>query len=257
MSTLVLKIVACVTMLLDHIGYRLYEVPALREIGRIAFPLFAFMVAVGASKTRNIYRYLLRLVLFGFGTEIFSDLYFYGTWRAAGHNVMFTLALGLLGIVCYRESKFTSWKALLGLVPTVFLGLLANSFGTDYGAFGVWLVVLFYVFSGEKKSDKVMTGVVCTAFAARYPIVFAVKYVVNAGFSVLNPSGRVPFPTLKAPTLWEWTQLYAAFALLYIFLYNGKRGPDIQSRPLRRAIQYAFYAFYPVHLLILWLILVK
>lgn len=256
MNALILKAAACLAMLLDHIGYRLYDVPGLREIGRIAFPIFAYMIASGASKTRNIYRYLLRLIGFGFVSELIYDLYFFEKITSADQNVMFTLALGLMGIICVRELKYPSSRLLLALLPTVFFGFLADCFHADYGAWGVWLVVLFYLFDKRDVSSRVMTGVCTLLFASRYVIVYFVKITLNAAAALL-PGSPVLFTAAAAPSAWEMTQIYAFGALIFISLYNGKRGVEIQNKINRLIFQYSFYAFYPLHLLALWLVLCK
>lgn len=251
MSALILKIVACVTMLLDHIGYRLYTIPGLREIGRISFPIFAYMIASGASKTRNIYRYILRLLCFGVITEYVYDLYFFGKWTSDKFNVMFTLALALCGIVVLQKWKLPEKFRFVALLPTVFFGWLASFLGTDYGAWGVWLIVLLYLFDKKDTFSRVMTALSVAAFSARFVILYLLRLCASLAAPLLPFLGEI---SVTPPSGWQLTQMYAAASLIFILGYNGKRGVEIRSKFWRKVYQYGFYAFYPVHVFILWLI---
>ena len=241
-------------MLLDHIGYRMYSVPGLREIGRIAFPIFAFMIASGASKTRNIYRYFLRLVVFGCLSEVIYDRYFYGSLTWSSQNMMFTLALGLAGIIFYKELKpEKTWEKALALLPAVFFALLSDAIGSDYGVWGVALVVALYLFDGSEIWKKIMTALSVAVFSARFFVLYLAKRGLAALLTAVGAQGLITF-SVTAPSAWNLTQMYAVLSLIFILSYNGKRGAEIRNPVWRKVYQYSFYAFYPVHLLILALI---
>ena len=137
MSAFVLKIIVSVCMLIDHIGAVFPAPEVLRMIGRIAFPVYAYMVAQGCKHTRNVSKYLLRLGIFALISEIPFDMTFYHMYNQDGvmnwninflidTNVFYTLFLGVAGIVLYErlQTKQRPWLALLPLllVPLAFVG---------------------------------------------------------------------------------------------------------------------------------------
>lgn len=138
-----IKITAYALMLVDHIGVvffpRIFE---LRILGRIAFPLFAWGICVGAEYTRNIWKYALRLLLVGL---ISQPGFMYGMNHPWNHlNVYATLLLGLLGIAAIRENKLGSryWGPALAV-------LAACAVRMDYGFQGVLFILLLY---GSRKN---------------------------------------------------------------------------------------------------------
>ena len=236
-----LKLIAIVTMFIDHVGaaivarillqYRadipvvtairgvmdyhtLYVVyMTLRMIGRIAFPIFCFLLVEGFMHTRDREKYALRLGCFAAVSEIPFDLAFNGKVLEVGYqNVFFTLLLGLLTMMAYdavmNQSRWSVWKRTALSTIAILAGMFAAEFlSTDYGALGVLCIMVFYLFR-RSRIQQVVFG--CLAFV-----------------------------------WWEWA---AVFAFVPIFYYNGKRG---------FGMKYFFYAFYPVHLLILYLIVYK
>lgn len=226
-----LKWIAILTMLIDHVGACLIEVFVmnaygtsplagrltgeqimawydfdiyLRLIGRVAFPIFCFLLVEGAVHTRNIGKYMIRLTLFALLSEIPFDLAFHNMpFFAGSQNVYLTLALGLLAVWILKGFRGQVWRLPLGLLPAFAAWLLH----TDYGAVGVLVIVLIYLLR-------------------EHPWLRAVACVL-----VL-----VTFNSLEWPT---------AFSFLLIALYNGERG---------RQPKYFFYGFYPVHLMVLWMI---
>lgn len=164
----VLKWIAIAVMFLDHIGacilevfvlnyygssplagraanlYFWYELDfVLRSIGRLAFPIFCFLLAEGAAHTHNRGKYLLRLALFAVISEIPFDLALHNQiFYWGSQNVFFTLLLGLLVIVVFQCYPAETWKGLLALAA---LGVLAELCGTDYGAAGVAVIVVMYL----------------------------------------------------------------------------------------------------------------
>ena len=134
-----LKGIACLTMLLDHIGAILFpQVLWLRVIGRIAFPIYCFLLAEGAHYTKNPTKYAMRLLVGLLLAEIPFDLA-HGNLSFAQQNVMFTLLLGFLAIQVVKHCSGP--MRLLALLPI----LAAELLRTDYGAMGVLTVLLFYI----------------------------------------------------------------------------------------------------------------
>ena len=160
-----LKAIACITMLVDHIGascieagiltpgldvgtlsqdtlsaYPLYRLDmVLRFTGRLAFPLFCFLLVEGFIHTHNVKGYLGRLVLFGLVSEVPFDLAFFRTPFAPQHqNVYWTLALGVLAMAGLKrfekENGLPGWQGLVWAGGCAALALAAN---TDYHAIGV------------------------------------------------------------------------------------------------------------------------
>ena len=223
----VLKLIACVTMLIDHFGASVLlelQVPhmeavyyACRIIGRIAFPLYCFLLAEGMRHTRSPLKYSLRLAVGILLAELPFDMLFEGHFCWSSQNVMVTLTLGAMMLWCMGKTD-QKWLKVLLVVP---FALLAGYAHSDYGRWGIVMIAVFGLFD-------------------RWPLQAIGLLLVN----VLMRSAAVPFSGLSVPI-----QLFAVLAMIPIALYSGRK----LSRS--RVIQWGFYLFYPVHLLILWMIL--
>lgn len=158
-----------VTMLIDHIGaavlarmiiagnselYDLYS--ALRMVGRIAFPIFCFLLIEGFHYTKNAKKYAIRLSLFALFSEIPFDLAFSAKiLEFESQNVFFTLAIGLITIMVYKKvEEFyipnPTIKLLLQLAVGLAGGCIAEIFRTDYGMLGVMALVVFYMLRANR-----------------------------------------------------------------------------------------------------------
>ena len=220
-----LKILACVTMLLDHIGavfmpsivnYNLYY--ALRIVGRLAFPIYCFLLAEGVAHTKNPVKYGLRLFVGILLAEIPFDLALFGRFSWDHQSVMVTLFLGFGMALIMQKLDRTK------LVPVIVFAFLAELFRTDYGAWGIFMIALF-VMTRERKDRKNLQLI---------GMVIICWFMNSAAVSVFGI--RIPI------------ELFAVLALIPIFLYTGKK------RTGSKAVQIIFYLFYPVHLLVLYLI---
>lgn len=219
LSGSVLKLIAVITMLIDHIGYVFYAFPAfrmplftvlgetvtvyflLRKIGRLAFPIYCFLIGEGLRHTRNQVKYLLRLLVFAVISEIPYNLMIGDNFLCPEHqNVFFTLFFGALSIYFYRNFKNTLLKTVL-MLAVLGISVILKA---DYGAAGVVIILLLYVLRG-------------------HPIVQMI-----AGYPLFSGG------------------IYAVAAFIPIHMYNGKRG-FIKSPILK----YCFYLFYPLHMLAL------
>lgn len=237
MNRNLLKIVACVAMCLDHVGFYTGHAE-LRIIGRIAFPIFAFLIATGYKKSSRPAFYALRLLVFGLVSEPIFDFCFTGTlFNVSTQNVYFTLLLGLCSIICFDKLKerFSSDLLPVILSPLAF-GAVAELISCDYGAWGVGLIYLFYLVS-VYATCKMQALAFCTVC-----VIFAMRGYFASVF------------TLAMPDKWQIQQGFAAVACIFIALYNGKRGLEIKNKAFRKIYQYSFYAFYPLHLLVIGLI---
>ena len=148
-----LKIIAVLSMVTDHCVYYLlddtsitYEV--MRCFGRVAFPVFAFLVAEGFAHTRNRMRYFLSLLLFA----VISEVPWYLLNGADGtHNVMFTLALGVVALAAFERLRE---YRLLAIIAILFAALSAEVSGLDYGWRGVVVILVFHLFRNKKYSQS-------------------------------------------------------------------------------------------------------
>lgn len=216
MSRFQMKLLAAATMLTDHIGAILLpKIVLLRIIGRLSFPIFAFLICDGMGRTKNSRAYFLRLAAFALLSEIPYDLAFYGVpFYPQRQNIFFTLLLGLAGILILQARYARSpAAAAAGAFAAVLLGEVLH---TDYGWFGVAAVILFYLLQH---------------YQAKGAFAFA---VLNTAFSLLT--SRV--------------QLFGAAAGVPIYFYSGKTG-----RFRWKYFFYFFYplhllALYFVHLVV-------
>lgn len=222
-----LKLIAIITMLIDHVGagilgrllvmdnwqnealFQAYSV--MRDIGRIAFPIFCFLLVEGFLHTSDRKKYAMRLGIFALVSEVPFDLAFNSKILEFGYqNVFFTLLLGLLTIMAFHElaeekAQWNCWVRILAGILTVLLGMgAAELLRTDYGALGVLAVMVLYLL----RNQRILQAV----------------------------AGYLYFCS------WEPTSLPAFILMAF---YNGKRGWKLK---------YFFYAFYPVHLLMIYLI---
>ncbi|MEG1538004.1 MAG: TraX family protein, partial [Clostridiales bacterium] len=133
-------------MLIDHIGLILLpQYVFLRWIGRIAFPIFAYMLGQGMLHTRNYKNYLFRLVLFAI---IFQKPYCYCT-NLTDINIFGELALGLIAIYAY-EQLFKQQRPLLAWLPALIFGIMAQLWNFQYGLYGITLLITGYVFADQQ-----------------------------------------------------------------------------------------------------------
>lgn len=144
-----------------------------RLIGRLAFPLYCFLLVEGFLHTKNLIRYALRLGILALLSELPFDLSIYGTCFNLQHqNVFFTLLFGLLVLygMNYMEIKHPHRRILPYLV--IFGGMLASSFfRTDYDAFGILLIVMLYLLR-ENRRMQCIVGAVCTIWEGSAPLAF-------------------------------------------------------------------------------------
>lgn len=236
----ILKWIAVLTMLIDHIGastlryllhgakegslYQVYDI--FRNIGRIAFPIYIFLLIEGITHTRSKAKYLLRLGLFALLSEVPFDLAFFREplhWDA--QNVFFTLFIGM-AVICAIESFEKELNTLQKgagkhLSPLVFRisRFILTTLLITLGCCVAYLLYTDYSFVGVLA--------ICVAYLCRRNPMLSASL---ACLVLLLSSSR---------------EFFALGCLIPISLYNGKRG---------RQLKYFFYAFYPVHLFLLWCI---
>ena len=236
LSAAALHIFAMALMLCDHLWATLLPAQEwLTCVGRLAFPMFAFMAVEGYFHTRSFKRYALRMLVFALLSEIPFDLMYGGTWFYPVHqNVIWTLLIGLLGIRAMEavREKGKLWLYVLTCVGVTALGAALGTLGmVDYYGAGVLTVFVFYFFHG-REWWKLLGQILAL-------------YWIN----VRMLGGQVYPMTILGMDVELSQQGLALLALVPIWLYRGRQGHH------SRAFQYVCYAFYPVHMLILALIL--
>ena len=228
-----LKFIAMACMLLDHMWAAVVDGNLwMTCVGRIAFPIFAFQVAEGYAHTKNFKKYLLRMFLFAVISELPYNLMAGGWWISPfGQNVMFTFCLALLLIRLIDKARARHWA--LGLAVAVvgaFVGYWVGMFTfVDYYGYGILMVLAFWLFRDVKFGQLAV-------LAAMVYINFEMVGGLHLEFFLFGRDFLFP------------QQGFAVLALIPIWLYNGRQGIK------NKVFQYACYAFYPVHMLILALI---
>ena len=222
MNSFALHILAMLLMLCDHLQLTLLpELPILRCVGRLAFPLFAFMAVEGYLRTRSLKNYLLRLLMLAVISEIPFDLLVSGSVFYPVHqNVIWTIVLGLCCIWAFENIAADRQRFLSAVVISASLGaaIIAD---VDYSSAGVLTLLAFYAFRGSTVRCRLLQ-------------------LLSLGFINLVLLGGV-----------ELTFPYQALAVLslpIIWLYDGSQGPH------NGFIKAANYLFYPAHMLILALL---
>lgn len=215
-----LKIIAMICMTLDHVGYALFpEVLWLRILGRLAFPIYAFMIAEGCRHTRSMARYFCAMALMA---GLCQTVYYV----AMGSLYMcilvtFSISILLIGLLKLAQAKASAFFYLLflaGMAVALFLCremprlLPGTDFAIDYGFIGVMLPVCLY--SAKDKASKSAVLVLCLVLLATVS---------------------------QTPVQW-----YGLLAVPLLLLYNGRRG--------KRNMKWFFYWFYPAHLALIQLV---
>lgn len=168
-------------------GRRLYFIAnLLRTVGRIAFPIFAFLISEGALHTRNMKNYILRLIFFAFLSEIPFDLATRGViYYPDYQNILFTFALGALSVAIME--KAARLNVILKIPIIAFFCVVAYLIKSDYGPVGILMIQIFYLLK-EDRAIMFILGVILAA-------------VESMGYACVS-----------------------ALAFVFIYLYNGNRG---------------------------------
>ena len=218
MSSFILKIIAIICMMFDHVGYIIFgKFSFMNYIGRLAFPIFAFGISEGYKNTKNLKKYLLRLFVFAIISQIPYILFL----NAIGStnftfNIFFTLILGLLSITIYDKID----NKYLGILIVILFSAFAELFNFDYGCFGIATIFIFYLFKDNKLLMNVFFIIITFInYFYKYITSFKIHYLIII--------------------------LFCCLSLIPINLYNNKKGKNIK---------YVFYIFYPLHLILLYLV---
>lgn len=219
MSSFLLRFIALLAMFADHAGLALFpSVGAFRCIGRLAFPIYCFLLTQGFLHTRDVRAYGRRLLLVAILSEIPFDLLIFGkTACAIEQNVLFSLLLSLLSLIAADSLRTRPKTALFALAA---LALCAMAARVSFGWLGIALCLCVYFANGNRRRMALSMGA-CQ-----------LTYTASLALSGVTRS-------------WVLVSLYALFALPLLMGYNGRRGPH--AKPLA----FLFYAAYPLHLIAL------
>ncbi len=220
MSSFALRLLALLAMFADHAGLALFPaIGAFRCVGRLSFPIYCFLLVQGFTHTHDLRAYARRLLLFALVSEVPFDLLIFGRLASpVEQNVLFSLLFGLMALYAAR-----ALPPLKAAIINVTLCMAAMAARVSYGWLGVALCLSVY-YAGASR----VRLLVCMGGAL-------LLYSMSLSLSGVTHS-------------WVLVSFCALLALAPLLSYNGKRGP---RHPTLTAL---FYAAYPLHLLLLYLI---
>ncbi|MCB9498151.1 MAG: hypothetical protein H6688_01675 [Erysipelotrichaceae bacterium] len=276
-SNFSLKLLALFFMTCDHVGFMLqyyYLTPnspiviVLRVLGRLAMPLFCFLIYEGVSHTRNFGKYALRLGLMAafisgaFAFLIYADTPFSLSNLSATGNIFLDLLLGAVALFCLKHPKGAiKWLALLPVLYGILcfgvttyeantgaiINWLPQYIRTQYGWFGIVLIIGFYLgylikeyylstFAINSGLDKeILRG---SSFDINATRLANMAVVVIVCLILYGLTWIISIPYLP----YQWVALFSGALLL---CYNGKRGYN------KAWFEYGAYLYYPLHLAII------
>ncbi len=240
MSGLILKIIAYIAMVLGHSAFINDAFIPLYFFGRIAFPIFAFLLVEGYVHTKNYKKYLTRLIVFAIISQIPAYRFIIGSYNIFENgfpilylNIFFTLAFGLISLKLYDivKNKFKKGNknvvTFISLIIPFILAIIAEYLNFDYGFVGIALIMLFYLCRGHKILTSLFYSLLMISFMGQRLIYVDSPLTVDYVRYILMQL------------------LFLEISLIFITLYNGKRGKD------NRNMRLGFYLFYPIHFFIL------
>ncbi len=232
-ATGTLKLIAFLAMIIDHVGVVFFGAALeWRIIGRMAFPLFAWCLVVGAEYTRSWTRYAARLFLLLLISQPFYMTALHHAWYEL--NVFATLLTALFAIIGIRKRRFGShiWAPILAVLTACLLKM-------DYGWKGVAFILLLYAVRGSRSGLIAVMIAFCLYWGQNTTVIHSVFGIPLDGLLTLTPYGSTLFQALLR------VQTAALLALPLILSPIHK---DIQMS------KWISYSVYPAHLLILYLL---
>lgn len=233
-NNFVLRIIALLSMLADHTTKSLNLIerhPFLFLFGRLAFPIFAFLLVEGFFHTKNLKKYYIKLFLLALISEIpFNILFGLKIFYPQLQNTIFTLLLGLVTIhileIIKNKNIEKSMKILFSLFWIFLLCSLAKLFYVDYGCFGILFILVFYY-----------------ARQVKYQYIFELIFLGILSY-FLDVNSLLSFDIFNCGVIFPM-ECVSLFSLIFIWFYNGKLGYS------GKYWKKFYYLFYPVHILIL------
>lgn len=221
-SSSTLKVVACLLMLIDHVGAEIFtRVEVLRIVGRLAYPVFAYLIAEGCKYTKNKFRYFINIFLLGVfceGVYISFSGEYYG-------NILLTFSLSVLMIYAMQNVKEAyayerATSIAVFALSVILTYIISSTIGVDYGFWGAVTPLFPAVCDHVKLPERV------NALTVK-----AVAFFIGLLLVAADIGGN------------QWWSLGA---IILLFMYNGKRGNN--------KLKYVFYMFYPAHLALIGII---
>lgn len=220
LDTNLLKLIAIICMVVDHIGGKFFPEQILfRIIGRLAFPIFCYCMTVGLIYTKDIKKYLERLALFAIISQPFWILAFNANnfWgNIFNFNIFFSLFFTLITLWAFKEHKWWIFASCI---------FILGWFNFDYSYTGVILMLIFYLFRNKPALGALLytlsyTPALFTASIGDYFVIAIGNYPINISF----------FSILAAPLIF------------------------IKTNSNIKISKWFFYTFYPAHLFIIYLL---
>ena len=229
-ATTWLKIIALVFMFIDHAGKMCFpNIPEMRILGRIAFPIYAWCMIVGFHYTRSVPKYLLRILITGLVSQPLYMIALNHTWKQP--NIFLTLFLGLCALWGIREKKYLSqiWAPVVTMALAIFVG-------ADYGWRGVLLFIMLYAVQESRPG--------IAAVMISYFLFWGASYSITKSLFGL-PINMDALPAVLSQPLSAFLRMetYALLALPFILI------PFKKDLKLPRWVGYALY---PAHLALLY-----
>ena len=243
MTVFILKIIAIVTMVLDHVASAFFNSNmVMRTIGRLAFPIYAFLIAEGYYHIKNnpekVKKHFIRLFVLTVVSEPIYDLFEEGSffyWDS--QSVMPVLLLGMMGLMIIE--RFRDQPVFIGVFCAISAGFTYFA-KTNYKLTGVLMIIFFYWF---------------VSCCREWPVwkKYAVLMVFAKAYLILYNWSRYGFPAwgrlieMVRSRSYSWSLIYIVIMLIFA-LYNGRNGYK------NRILNTVYAWFYPAHLLLLALI---
>ena len=251
LSGFALKLIACTTMFIDHAAiavlrpyadanvgnlpferfeflyFKLYD--WMRAVGRIAFPLFCFLLVEGFLHTKSFFKYALNLFITGIISEPVFDLVLFGAFPDFKHqNTLFTLLIGLFCIrlldeLIERKSPVFQKIGRIGIILLCIITIAGS------------MAISYYLYTDY--GHRIVDGFF---IQGRGVLAIALMYLFRRSRLAESVTGNLPFEYEPA----------AFISILPMMLYNKKRGFS------SKLVKYGFYVFYPLHLMLLYIIAV-
>lgn len=237
-SSFILKLIAVITMTIDHIGAVFGSTNGngilpegtymlLRIIGRLAFPIFCYLLVDGFFYTGNLRKYILRLAIFAVLSQFPYSLAIYKNLSFYFLNIFFTLATGMIVIAaihhCITNLQACDTPKQSALLPGIAITLsafwAADYFNMCYGTYGIMLILVFYFFRLQESDYR----------NTKKQLIYLALEFVLVGFITYQFSDDL--------------QIYCLAALIPIYMHNHQKG---------KGMKYFFYLYYPLHLLVIY-----
>lgn len=225
-----LKIIACISMVIDHIGFMFFpKIKIFRILGRLAFPIFAYFLAKGCYYTRNKLKHFLTLFI----VASVCQIVYYIAMKSTNMSILTTFCISeaLIYLLFYLKKSFIENKAVISfvLMLTLFSGIILTYYACekiiiDYGFWGCMTPLIISLFSfGKLPVNDKIKKLDCQA-----------TELILLGVSIL---------LLPLSNVLGWINFFSLFAIVLLLFYNGEKG--------KYNMKYFFYIFYPLHLCVL------